>query len=287
MAAGLTLSTFAFACIEITSQLYLLDHVPRHALKHFEPIRIFASAGPWALGPWFGIYLQRTVSFAAPFAVAGAAAAILLILFWSLWLADSAVPDPDAPTAPQSVAVPSPFFAQPRLALAWTLAGARSSWWSMFYVYAPIFAVTSGLGAQVGGVITSIGTGWIWLVPIWGWVGRRFGLRRLLQAGYATAGALSIIAAAFFGMPQLGAALLVLAALGTETIDGAGNLLFLRAVHTYERAEMTTVFVSFRDVAQLAPPTICSLLPTRQQRAGPVGVQPVRAGDRQSPAPGP
>jgi hypothetical protein len=31
LAGGLILSTFAFACIEITSQLYLLDHVPRHA----------------------------------------------------------------------------------------------------------------------------------------------------------------------------------------------------------------------------------------------------------------
>ena len=40
----------------------------------------------------------------------------------------------------------------------------------------------------------------------------------------------------------------------------AETCFFLRAVHTYERAEMTTVFVSFRDVAQLAPPTICSLL---------------------------
>jgi MFS family permease len=90
LAGGLTLSTFAFACIEITSQLYLLDHVPRHALKHFEPIRIFVSAGPWTLGPWFGIYLQRTVSFAAPFAVAGTAAALLLILFWSLRLGDNA-----------------------------------------------------------------------------------------------------------------------------------------------------------------------------------------------------
>ena len=58
LAAGLVLSTFAFACIEITSQLYLLDQVSRHALKHFEPIRIFISAGPWTLGPWFGVYLQ-------------------------------------------------------------------------------------------------------------------------------------------------------------------------------------------------------------------------------------
>jgi MFS transporter, ACDE family, multidrug resistance protein len=89
---------------------------------------------------------------------------------------------------------------------------------------------------------------------------RRFGLRRLLQAGYAVAGVLSICATLAFGVPWPGAALLVLAALGTETIDGAGNLLFLRAVHTYERSEMTTVFVSFRDVAQLGPPVICSIL---------------------------
>ena len=130
----------------------------------------------------------------------------------------------------------------------------------MFYVYTPIFAVTAGLGAQVGGLVVSIGTGWIWLVPFWGWVGRRYGLRRLLQAGYAAAGILSITAALAFGVPWLGATLLALAALGTETIDGAGNLLFLRAVHAYERAEMTTVFVSFRDVSQVGPPVVCSLL---------------------------
>jgi ACDE family multidrug resistance protein len=152
------------------------------------------------------------------------------------------------------------FFAQPRLRLAWLLAAARSSWWSMFYVYAPIFAVTSGLGAETGGIVASIGTGWIWLVPIWAWIGRRFGLRRLLLAGYAVAGILSICAGLAFGAPWLGAILLVLAALGTEIIDGAGNLLFLRAVHPYERSEMTTVFVSFRDVAQLGPPAVCSVL---------------------------
>ena len=74
------------------------------------------------------------------------------------------------------------------------------------------------------------------------------------------AGVLSICAALAFGTPWLGATLLMLAALGTEAIDGARNLLFLRAVHPYERPEMTTVFVSFRDVAQLGPPTVFSLL---------------------------
>ena len=130
----------------------------------------------------------------------------------------------------------------------------------MLYVYAPIYAVTSGLGAETGGVIVSIGTGWIWLVPLWGWMGRRYGLRPLLAVGYAMAGVLTICAALVFHLPWLGAAMLVLASLGTETIDGAGNLLFLRAVHAHERSEMTTVFVSFRDMAQLGPPIVCSAL---------------------------
>lgn len=260
VAAGLALGIFAFACIEITSQLYLLDHVSRLALRRFEPVRIFACAGPWTFGPWLGVYLQQHAAFVAPYVVTIGAGAVLLALFWLLRLDDAAVvPTPRRPP-PNPVRYLPRFFGQPRLRLAWTLAAARSAWWQMLYVYGPIFAVTSGLGAEAGGVIVSIGTGWIWLVPLWGWVGRRYGLRRLLVAGYVAAGVLSLCVALVFHSPWLAAAMLVLAGLGTETIDGAGNLLFLRAVHAYERPEMTTVFVSFRDVAQLGPPVVCSAL---------------------------
>src|SRR5690242_7294083 len=174
LAVGLVLSTFAFACIEITSQLYLLDHVPRHSLKHFEPIRIFASAGPWTVGPWLGVYLQRAIGFAAPFSVAACAGAILLLLFWSLRLGENATLATTRRPPSNPVLYLRRFFAQPRLRFTLFLV-------EYVYVYAPIFAVTAGLGAEIGGVITS-GTGWIWLVPAWGWVGRRFGLRRLLLA---------------------------------------------------------------------------------------------------------
>jgi hypothetical protein len=149
LAVSLVLSTFAFACIEITSQLYPLDHVPRHSLKHFEPIRIFASAGPWTVGPWLGVYLQRAVGFAAPFAVAACAGTILLVLFWSLRLDENLLATTRRPPS-NPVLYLRRFFAQPRLRLAWTLAASRSSWWSMFYVYAPIFAVTAGLGLDLG-----------------------------------------------------------------------------------------------------------------------------------------
>jgi hypothetical protein len=54
-ACGLAFTSFAFACIEITSNLYLLDRIPRQELQRFEPARIFACAGPITFGPWFGV----------------------------------------------------------------------------------------------------------------------------------------------------------------------------------------------------------------------------------------
>lgn len=256
-ACGLALNTFAFACVEISSNLYLLDHIPRQELRRFEPARIFACAGPITFGPWFGVYLQQRAGFAAPFTVAAGAAALLLVLFWWLRLTELT---PSRRKPPNPLVYLPRFFAQKRLRLAWGLAGARSAWWGMFYVYTPIFAVVSGLGAETGGAIASIGTSWIFLVPLWGWVGRRYGLRRLLFAGYGIAGLMTAATAVAFHLPWVGAATLVLAGFGAEMIDGAGNLLFLRAVHPHERSEMTTVFVSFRDVGQLGPPLVCAAL---------------------------
>jgi MFS family permease len=120
--------------------------------------------------------------------------------------------------------------------------------------------VTSGLTPEAGGAIASLGTGWIFMVPLWGWVGRRYGLRRLLAVGYATAGLMTVATAAAFHMPWIGAVTLVLAGFGAEMIDGAGNLPFLRVVHPYEGSEMTTVFVSYRDVAQLGPPMVSAVM---------------------------
>jgi hypothetical protein len=62
------------------------------------------------------------------------------------------------------------------------------------------------------------------------------------------------------GVPIIGAAMLVFAAFCTEIIDGAGNSLYLRAVHPYERSEMTAVFVSYRDFSQFAPPAVFSVV---------------------------
>ncbi|HUI16477.1 MAG TPA: MFS transporter [Alphaproteobacteria bacterium] len=257
---GLALNTFAFACIEVALNLYVLDHIPRHELGRFEPTRIFASALPWTLGPWLGVYLQQSVAARLPYAIAACAALVLLALFWMLRLKENTVLQAMGRPPPNPARYLRRFFVQPRLRLAWALAAGRASWWGMFFVFAPIFAVTAKLGAETGGVIVSLGAAWMWSVPLWGWLGRRYGLRRLLLAGYFATGALTLAAAVSTTLPPLGAVMLVLAALAAEILDGAGNVLFLRAVHPYERAEMTTVFVSYRDLAQLAPPALFSAL---------------------------
>ena len=256
---GLAASVFAYACLEITLNLYVLDHISRRQLNRFEPIRIFVTAGPWTLGPWLGVYLRHAVAGWLPFAVAAIAGILLIAAFWLLRLPERTPPRARR-TAPNPLRYLPRFFAQPRLRLAWALAVGRSGWWGMFFVYAPILAVTSGLGPEAGGLIVSIGTGWIWLVPFWGLLARRFGVRWLMMTGYVAAGLFSFAAAASVGQGWLAAALLLIAGLGVGTLDGVGNLLFLRAVHPYERAEMTAIFISYRDIAQLAPPGLFAFL---------------------------
>jgi len=259
--AGLILNVFAIACFEVVLTLHVLDYIPRHELGRFEAVRIFYSALPWTLGPWLGVYLRENVAHWAPYLISLAMASLLLTVFRVFGFAG----DPVARTPPRRRSL-SPtlylirFFSQPRLRLGWALAVGRSSWWGMFQVYAPIYAIQSGLGAETGGAMVSIGVGWMWFVPLWGWLGRRYGLRRLLIAGYGSAALVTVAAAALMGAPIAGAVTLVAAAFCTEIIDGAGNTLYLRAVHPYERSEMTAVFVSYRDFSQFAPPAVFSVV---------------------------
>ena len=258
--AGMILQVFAVASVEITLNLFVMDHIPRRELNKFEPLRVFFAGGAFALGPWLGVYLQERFNHGAPFAVAAMAAVVLFSYFWFLRLTENPAVAPMKKAPPKPLTYLPRFFGQPRLRLAYVLAAGRSAWWSMFFIYAPIYAVSAGLGKEVGGAMVSLGSAAVFLVPLWGAIGRRFGMRYLLVGGYIAGGLATVSVALAMGTPWLGAAVLLFAALMTSTIDGAGNLPFLRAVHPHERPEMTTVFASYRDAGQLAPPGVFSLL---------------------------
>jgi MFS family permease len=128
----------------------------------------------------------------------------------------------------------------------------------MYFVYAPIYVVESGLGEIWAGAIVSLGTATFFLVPLWNRIGRCYGLRVLLVGGYVGTGGLTITVALLQG--QIGVVALVLSAVAAGAIDAAGNVPFLRAVHPHERPEMTTVYNTFRGVSQAVPPGIFTVL---------------------------
>lgn len=260
LVAGMVLQVFGVACVEITLSLYLMDHVRRQEMGRFEPTRLFYAAGVWAAGPWLGVYLKDQAGDWVPFVLASAAAMATLCLFWVLRLRENPAVAPAKRPPPDPSRYLARFFAQPRLRLAWLLAFGRAAWWAMFFIYAPIYAVEAGLDQVTAGAIVSIASGALFMVPLWGWLARRHGLRRLLFAAFAASGLATVAVALAAGVPWLVAAVLVAAAVVTGAVDGAGNVPFLRAVHPMERAEMTTVFATYRDVSQLVPPGVFALL---------------------------
>jgi len=260
LAAGLALMAFATSCLGIAMNLYVMDHIQRRDLNRFEPMRMFLSASAWAVGPWLGVWLAANVQASAPFVLTMASSAATLGFFWYLRLTDNPAVASAPLRSPNPMRYLPRFFGQPRLRLAWILAVGRSGWWQLFYVYGPIYAVSNGFSDVEGGAIVSVGSAALFLVPLWGWLGRRYGLRRLLVASYGFAGILTMAVAAMSDMPWLGIVLIVGAALGASGVDGGGNVPFLRAVRPLERAEMTTVYMTYRNASQLGPPAIYAFL---------------------------
>lgn len=258
VAFGLALSFLASSTTGICLNLCVLDHIPRMAFLRFEPMRTLFTAVAWSIGPALGVYLKNQVADLLPFVMSAILGLALFAYFRFLGVTEKPVRNPAATINPLRFV--RRYAAQPRLVLAWLLITGRECWWVTFFIYTPIYAVTQGLSEETGGLIVSAGLAMLLLVPLWGWVGRRHGVRRLLMVGCLVSGALTMAAAAFAGAPWLTAALLVAAAIGTGAAEGTGNLPFLRAVRPRERAEMLTVYWTNRGVSSIATPAAYALL---------------------------
>jgi MFS family permease len=229
-------------------------------MGRFEPVRVLATGMIWVIGPWLGVFLRSHVTTWAPFALVALMAGAGFAYFWYLRLTDDPGVTSKRRPAPNPLRYLPRYFVQPRLRLAWVLAMGRNGWWTMFFIYGPLYVVTSGLGEVLSGAIISLANCAYFLVPLWSWIGKRFGIRPLLMAGYAVGGVLTLAVAFVAGTPWAGASVLILAAVCASAIDGAGNVHFLRAVHPFERNEMTAVFTTYRHIGQLGVPAAYSAL---------------------------
>jgi len=260
-AVGMLFRVYGTACMNITLSLYILQYIRRAELTVSEPRRMQFGALAWVIGPALGVYLYQRFGTLAPFALSATMSLLLIAIFWLLRLSDR--PGIVAPIE-RSRRGPARsigrFFAQPRLRLAWTIVFLRSWWWVFFFIYAPVYAIQHGLGEVTGAMVVSAGNGLLFLAPVAGRLARRFGVRRVLRTGFGICGAFTLAAGIFFEAPAAVIGLLLMATIGTIMLDAVGNVPFLAAVRAREREEMTTVFRTYLDAAELVPPAMFALV---------------------------
>lgn len=262
-ALAMLLRVFGTACFAICLNLYILDYMKGRELNRMEPMRLFFAAAAWTVGPGLGVLLWSRVGHAAPFLVSAGSAAVLLGYFWFLRASDNRAIVRARSPAPNPFRNVRLFFAQPRLRLGWLIAFLRSAWWMMFFIYTPIFAVEAGLGAELGGLMVSAGNGLLFLAPAIGRIVERKGVRWTIVVAFLLGGGMTLAAALMAVIePALAAVLLVVAAIAAVALDVSGNLPFLRSVRPSQRAGMTTVFVTYRDFSEVAPPGVFGLILT-------------------------
>jgi MFS family permease len=252
--AGVFLRNSGASIINVTLQLYILEHIRRIDLTSSEPLRLAMSTIAWVIGPFSGVWLYTNYGPIAPQAAAIGAALVVLAVFWYLRLHET-VAMPSGNLQPfRPLTNVQRFVTQPRLRLAWAIAFGRSCFWSTFFTYGPILMIEGGLGKKAGGIIASASQIFLLSAFIFGHLSRRLGVRKVLALCFSVISC-STIAAGLFGTasPILAAALLLLAALFASGIDSVGGIPYLRAVRPLERQRMTAVYRSFYEFSELIP----------------------------------
>lgn len=254
LAAGMALRVVGVVMTTVCLSLYILDHVARSDFNRSEPMRIFYSAAAWMVGPALGAWLGTRFGLWAAYLASAAAALLLLAYFWHLRIREMA---PLASFRGHSfgpLAHVRRFCRQPRLVFAWTAAVGRYVWWVMFFVYVPIYVVQQGLGQMTAGILVSAGSGFLFLLPLFGVAVRRFGIRRVMVAGFAVSGVLTLLFALLTPLPWLALTFVLGATIAMVSLDAVSNIPFMLAVRRHERAEMTAVYSTYRDIGEISAP---------------------------------
>lgn len=250
---GFILRAQGVALVCICLNLFILDYVRRGDLGKSEPTRMLFLGIGWIVGPMIGVGLSQYVSPEAPYYFSGAVMLVLLGVFWALRF--KAAPGVRRTTNREfqnPLANMGEFLRQPRLLHAWLNSVGRAFFWMSFFTYTPIYAVKTGLGEVMAGVLLSMGTFGMLLMPAWGWLARRYGIRRVASTAFAAASLGCLAAWGFAFAPWLGAAGILAAALAMAVNDGYGNALFFRACRPSKREAMTPTFTTYRDVSEVS-----------------------------------
>jgi len=261
LALGMALRVFASSCLLNGLNLYIMAYIKKQDFVRSEPLRIFFAAVCWTVGPGLGVLLYNSVDPWATYGVSSFAAVALLAYFWRIRMEHG--------PAHQGRAVPRHpianlrrFVAQPRLMLAWLLSFGREVFWITLYYYAPAYMVLHGRTDNATALLITACTLPLFFSTVFGWSGRRFGVRTHLRVCFIVAAIATLAIPFVFDRVWAVAGLLVLGSIAAVGLDSVVSVPFLRSVRARERPEMTMVYGLYRDLAALLPTALFSGLLT-------------------------
>ena len=248
-------TAIAFVCYNAN----VLDSVAKPELGQLETLRLFYAGTGWAVGPFLGVWLLGFWQ-GAPFAIVAVAALAMLFSIWWTGMGSTHL----APRAGNASSNPlhylRRFAAQPRLVGGWFLAVMRSCGWAVYLVYVGIFAIESGLSERIGGIAASLASMGLFFAPLMlRWMRTR-SLRAAVRTGFVCSGGCFVAASLLSAWPWASIALLLVGAYFMVLLDICGGLPFLMSVKPSERNEMSAVYSTFRDVANILTPGIVWLV---------------------------
>ena len=252
---GMFARVFGASTLSIVLNLYIMEFIPKHQVVRSESLRLALSTLSWSIGPGLGVWLYTAFGPVAPYLWSAAWALALIAIFWCFRLSSSPAisPGPLKPVKP--LANVARFVAQPRMRLAWLIAFGRSCYWSTFFIYAPILMVATGEGKLSGGLVVSAGNALLFLAVAWGRLGGWVGVRSVVVLAFVSAAIAALLAGLMgVGHPWLAALFLLAGVVFAVALDAVGSAPFLRAVHVYERPQMTAVYRTYLDMSELLPP---------------------------------
>ncbi|MEQ9490093.1 MAG: MFS transporter [Alphaproteobacteria bacterium] len=259
--AGMVVRVAGAACLNVTLSLYILDYIRKEQYVQNDAVRMTFSTIGWTIAPYLGVWIYTNYGPGAAYLLSAAFAVILICVFWYLRLTDAVVIVRARTPAANPLRYFGRFFSQKRLRIAWFIAFCRSSFWSSLYVYGPLLMITSGLGAEAGGILISVANAMLILTFIFARLSGRFGVRRLAASCFLFAAAMLFVTGYTGGdLPMTSAVLLLLGSGAVVGLDAIGGVAFYRAVRSYERAEMSSVYRTYMDVGELLPPVLYAFL---------------------------
>ena len=252
---ALFLNAIAAAASFVCYNAYVMDFVAKPDFSRLETKRLLYGGVGWTVGPFLGVELMR-IWPGAPFILSGSAGALMMLILHRMNPGNGTVIQRAAGSSANPLRFLRRFFSQPRLVSGWLFALTRSCGWWVFIVYLGIYAVQKGLPDWVGGLATSTANAGLFIAPLMlGWIRRR-PVREAVQVGFLLTGGCFILGTVLSPYPWATIAILLVGSLGLVLLDICGGLPFLMSVKPSERAEMSAVYSSFRDVSGIVTPGV-------------------------------